>query len=163
MRKVIFFALALMTALFTAVLAADGPRDGQGAGPGDGPGIMGAEGVFRFVDELKLTDDQTKQLHDLRDSSKRDLFTARNEMMMTVWDIQDEMKKDSPDKTKLYSLSDKIADSEKKIARLRIDQMLRIKSILTKEQFEKLTHMIDAKKQQAKKRFLGGLFPGGNK
>jgi len=73
MRKVIFFALALMTALFTAVLAADGPRDGQGAGPGDGPGIMGAEGVFRFVDELKLTDEQETKVADLQKESQAEM------------------------------------------------------------------------------------------
>ena len=159
MKKTALFAVAFTLVLF-AFAFADHNGQGQGPGPGDGPGIMSADGVFRFVDALKLSDDQVKKLHELRDSSKRDLFTARNEMMMVVWDIQDEMKKDSPDRAKLYQLSDKIAESEKKIARLRIDQMLKVKEILTKEQFEKLTQLIDAKKKQTQKKFLGGIFNG---
>jgi len=82
------------------------------------------------------------------------MFTAHNEMMMIIWDIQDEMKKEAPDKSKLYSLADKIADSQKKIARLRIDQMLQVKSVLTPDQFAKLTALIDARKERMKKRII---------
>jgi Spy/CpxP family protein refolding chaperone len=75
-------------------------------------------------------------------------------MMLTVWDIQDEIKKDNPDKAKLYAFSDKIAEEQKKIARLRIDQMLSVKAVLTPEQFSKLISLIDAKRNKMKSRIL---------
>ena len=75
-------------------------------------------------------------------------------MMIIIWDIQDEMKKDSPDKAKLYSMADKIADAQKKIAKLRIDQMLQVKAVLTPDQFAKLTSLIDEKKEKMKKSII---------
>jgi|GEM_PF-1173453 Spy/CpxP family protein refolding chaperone len=157
MKKV--FLVPLIIILFSAVpfFASAIPPDGQNVtqeGPGDSVGILGPEGIFRFVVELKLTDEQLNKLHSIKDSGKREVFKSHNEMMLTVWDIQDEIKKDNPDKAKLYAFSDKIAEEQKKIARLRIDQMLSVKAVLTPEQFSKLISLIDAKRNKMKSRIL---------
>jgi len=154
MRKVFFIPVIVLLLSALPLFAAPDTQDTTHEGPGDISGIFGPDGVFKLVDELKLSDDQVKKLHSIKDSSKRDMFTAHNEMMMIICDIQDEMKKEAPDKSKLYSLADKIADSQKKIARLRIDQMLQVKSVLTPDQFAKLTALIDARKERMKKRII---------
>jgi Spy/CpxP family protein refolding chaperone len=156
MKKVLWIPAIVVLLLFAFPLMA-AAQETQGEaheGPGDSVGILGPEGVFKLVDELKLSDDQANKLHAIKDSSKRDIFAAHNEMMTTVWDIQDEMKKESPDKAKLYAMADKIADTQKKIARLRIDQMLQVKAVLTAEQFTKLTSLIEARKDKMKKKLI---------
>jgi Spy/CpxP family protein refolding chaperone len=162
MKKVLWIpVIVLLLSAFPLLAAAPETQGETHEGPGDSVGILGPEGVFKLVDELKLSDDQVNKLHAIKDSSKRDIFAAHNEMMMTVWDIQDEMKKESPDKAKLYAMADKIADAQKKIARLRIDQMLQVKAILTPDQFAKLTSLIEARKDKMKKKLIDKVI--GNK
>jgi len=158
MKKVMSLVLMLLLVVIPFAAAESHTNGDSHPAPGDGPGIMGPDGVFKLTEKLKLNDDQIKQLNELKDASKRDLFKARNDIMTTVWDIQDEMKKDAPDRARLYKLSDKIADNEKQLSRIRIDQTLKIKEILTKEQYTKLTVLLEAQKKQSKNKFLGKIF-----
>lgn len=157
MRKVLWVPVIILLLSVSPFLAAAMSPDGQNVsqeGPGDSVGVLGPEGIFRFVVELKLTDDQLNKLHAIKDSGKREVFKSHNEMMLTVWDIQDEIKKDNPDRAKLYAFTDKIAEEQKKIAKLRIDQMLAVKAVLTPDQFSKLISLMDAKKNRMKSKIL---------
>jgi len=63
------------------------------------------------------------------------------------------MRKDSPDKLKIEASADKISAAGAKMLKMHLNDMLQIKKILTKKQFEKLTIMMeeDKKSREAKK------------
>ena len=86
MRKSIIFVLALIFTAIPFIFAAEGP--GPDGDDGIGPGMI-IGGVLKIVDELKLSPAQEEQLQSLKDSSKREIFSMRNELKTTVWDIQD--------------------------------------------------------------------------
>lgn len=151
MKKNLMFVLAIVFASFPFLYAADEPM--HGSDDGIGP-VMAISNIFRVMDELKLTAAQEEKLQAMKDSSKRELFSMRNELMTTVWDIQDEFKKESVDKAKINSLTEKMADIEKKLIKTRTDHMFKVKEILTTEQFKKLINLLEKHKGRMQKKLM---------
>jgi Spy/CpxP family protein refolding chaperone len=151
MKKRFVIAVALMLAAFPLLRAADNP--GHDSDEGTGPG-MAIGDVFRFTEELKLAPDQEEKIQAMRESSKRELFALRNDLLTTVWDIHDEFSKDTPDKAKINSLTDKMADIEKKLIKTRTGQMFKVKEILTAEQFKKFISLLEKHKDRIQKKML---------
>jgi Spy/CpxP family protein refolding chaperone len=155
MKKLILFTTVMFLVLIPIAYSENGPEPGKG-GPGDeiGPESTMERGFDRVIDDLKLTDAQEQKIHEIRESSKRDIFTLRNEIHMAVWDIQDELKKEVSDKGKINSAIDRLSDAEKKLIKLRTEQMLKIKEVLTPEQFKLLTREIEKHKNKISKKIL---------
>ena len=150
MKKSIVLAIAIMFTAFPFIYAENNhaPDTDDGIGPG-----MAIGDIFKVMDELKLTPDQEEKLQAMRESSKRELFSMRNELKTTVWDIQDEFKKETVDKSKINSLTDKMADIEKKLIKTRTEHMFKVKEILTAEQFKKLIGILEKHKGKMQKNF----------
>ena len=157
-----FLLAAVMVMAFTPFAFGDpgdhgpgGPPDGQDMG---GPEMMMERGFNNALEELKLTEEQQQKLHDIRDSSKRDIFNLRHEIQLSIMDIQDEYKKEKSDASRINASIDKLAADQKKLMRIRSDQMLKMKDVLTPDQFKKLMKKIDKARNNAKKGFLDKLF-----
>jgi Spy/CpxP family protein refolding chaperone len=72
-------------------------------------------------------------------------------------DIQDELKKETSDENTLKTQAAKIADNQEALMMIRINNMLEIKKILSPEQFQKLTVLLENKKSTMKKKFFEKL------
>lgn len=151
MRKSMIFVIALMFTAIPFIFAAEGP--GPDGDDGIGPGMV-IGGVFRVIDELKLSPDQEAQLQSIKDSSKRELFSMRNELKTTVWDIQDEFKNNPPNRDKINALTDKMANIEKKLIKTRTEHMFKVKEILTEEQFNKMVTLLEKHKDKIQRKIL---------
>lgn len=164
MKKFLFLAV-LMLAVVSFALAMPGqggpggntcsakgePKEGMHMGGGMGFGGPGM--VMKFIDELNLNTEQTKKIQDLKSASKKQAVVLKSGIELASVDIQDEMRKDSPDKLKIEASADKISAAGAKMLKMHLNDMLQIKKILTKKQFEKLTIMMeeDKKSREAKK------------
>jgi len=153
MKKFVYLAALLLLAFVPYVTAGDEPGQ-HGADQELGPESTMEKSFDRVIDELKLTGAQEQKLHEIRESSKRDIFSLRNEMHIAVWDIQDELKKESSDNGKINSAIDRLTDAQKKLIKLRTDQMLKTKQILTPEQFKKLILEMEKHKVKSIKKVL---------
>jgi Spy/CpxP family protein refolding chaperone len=115
---------------------------------------IGTEGVLNLAKELNLTDEQIAKIKEIKNKSKKDIFDLRNEIITIIQNIQDELKKQNADKNKINGLVDKISDNQKKLMKLRLEQFFEVKKILTDEQFEKLTKLLEERKKEFKKRLF---------
>jgi Spy/CpxP family protein refolding chaperone len=163
MKKALFFAAVLAIAFIPFALAEHGEGPGPG-GPGghDGqemgaPDMMMEKGFNRALEDLKLTDEQEQKLREIKDSSKRDIFNLKHEIQLAIMDIQDEYKKETSDATRINACIDKLSDAQKKLMKIRSGQMLRMKAVLTPEQFKKLLQKMDKAKDKVKKGFFEKL------
>ncbi len=153
MKKALVFAIVLMLTASAFVLAE--PQPGPAGPDGDeGFGPAMGEGIFKVIDELKLTTEEEQKLTQMRDASKREIFALRNEIKTSLWDIQDEIKKDTSDRSKINSLTDKISDDQKKLMKLRTEEMFKVKEILTPEQFKKLLTELEKHKRKLGKKIM---------
>ncbi|MEI7541653.1 MAG: Spy/CpxP family protein refolding chaperone [bacterium] len=151
MRKSIIFVLALIFTAIPFIFAAEGP--GPDGDDGIGPGMI-IGGVLKIVDELKLSPAQEEQLQSLKDSSKREIFSMRNELKTTVWDIQDEFKNNPTNRDKINALTDKMANIERKLIKTRTEHMFKVKEILTDEQFNKMVSLLEKHKDKIQRKIL---------
>jgi len=155
MKKFILLAIAL---LFNFSFLFAQPMQGQpeqnpmmgGGPPGheaepnpDNPHFLGAEKILDAIDELNLSDEQIEKIRNLRKQNRNQMEQLRHEIKMALWDIQDEYAKSNPDKSKIDSAIEKISSNQKTLLKLRVEQMLEIKKILTDEQFKKLLNLME--------------------
>lgn len=136
MRKFVYFTAFLFLAFVPFVTAES--ANSSSTEQDIGPESTMERSFDNVIDGLTLTGDQEQKIHEIRESSKRDIFSLRNEMRLAVWDIQDELKKENSDNAKINSAIDRLTDAQKKLIKLRTDQMLKTKQVLTPEQFKKL-------------------------
>jgi Spy/CpxP family protein refolding chaperone len=88
--------------------------------------------------DLNLTQqqkDQLKAAHQEMQTQRQELFQKMKGLRKT---IKDEIMKDNPDQNMLNNLAEQSGALEKEAALLRFQHFLKMKSILTKEQFEKI-------------------------
>jgi Spy/CpxP family protein refolding chaperone len=96
--------------------------------------------------ELNLTDEQKAKLKELR-SGQAPAHKKEGETMRDVRQkIKAELLKEKPDRVALNKLTDEIANSHRQMARDRTEHLLKVKQILTKEQFEKMLSAEDGPK-----------------
>jgi len=146
-----FFSVLLFAAVAAAAPADQSQKQDMGHGTHMGSfGIGNPDRVLSLVDELKLTNDQIKQLHDLKSSFEKDAVKIKAEIDLVAIDIKDEMRKDDPDKSKVDALAEKLSAAGSKMLKLRLSNMLETKKILTKEQFEKLLTIMETDDKQRK-------------
>ncbi len=124
---------------------------------GKGNSGFGGDGMARieeFVEELDLTDEQIDQIIEIKADARDAMQKNRSEMRGLREEMRLELQKDEPSKENLYSLIDKIADLEKAGKKLRIDNMLAIRKVLTEEQVDEFKSMRweDRKERRAERR-----------
>jgi Spy/CpxP family protein refolding chaperone len=88
--------------------------------------------------ELNLTADQKVKLKTMREDAQQ----SRTAIFDKMKDLRDKSKqellKEKPSKDVLYGYAKQLAEEQKILAEHMADHMLKLKSILTKEQFEKV-------------------------
>jgi Spy/CpxP family protein refolding chaperone len=150
--KKFYFAVVLIFVVFSIAFAAPPPESAKSGDIGQGMhmggfGIGNPEMVLGLVDELKLTSEEMKELQDLESASAKDAVKIKGDIELVSIDIKDEMRKDNPDESKIDALADKLSATGSKMLKLRLDNMLKTKKILTKEQFEKLIAIIESREK----------------
>ncbi|MBN2753797.1 MAG: periplasmic heavy metal sensor [Candidatus Goldbacteria bacterium] len=151
-----FSLLMVLIAVLTAVpLFASGNTPHRDK-PGNGPGVVGADGIFDLYEELDLTQDQLLKIKQLRSESREKTLNLRHEIHMTFMEQKEEIEKDAPDTKKLDATCDKISESQKALMKLRLNDMLEVKKILTPEQNKKLILLMETKKDAFKKKGFFG-------
>jgi Spy/CpxP family protein refolding chaperone len=155
MKKIIFASI-LMSFMFLAgqSLIAAAPDTTTASNE---PNLVSSDKVMGLAKEINLTDEQAGRIQALTDSSKRDILNLRHEIAIAVMDIQDELKKETSDENTLKTQAAKIADNQEALMMIRINNMLEIKKILSPEQFQKLTVLLENKKSTMKKKFFEKL------
>ncbi|HDQ26504.1 MAG TPA: periplasmic heavy metal sensor [bacterium] len=150
MKKTVFTLAILM--LLAPFAGAQG--DKRSITSDRGPESFGAGRAFFFAEKLDLNDEQKDKIKVIRDSSRDDIVKIREEIRTLMKEVKEEMSKKDSDKKKIYASIDKVADKQKKLSRIRTDQILEIKSVLNDEQFKKLTEMMEKKRKSHSKKFF---------
>jgi len=114
------------------------------------------QGFKQALKELNLSPEQEQKLRGIQSAGKRDIMNLRHEIQLAVFDIQEEYKKPKSDEAKISSYLDKLAEAQKKLMKIRSGQMLKMKAVLTSEQFSKLAEKLDRDKKKHKKGLFGG-------
>jgi Spy/CpxP family protein refolding chaperone len=87
--------------------------------------------------QLNLTEDQKAKLKALRGGAK-DFRKANFDKMKSVLDkSKEELLKEAPSRDVLYGYAKEMGDLQKALSEHMADQMLKMKTVLTKEQFQK--------------------------
>jgi Spy/CpxP family protein refolding chaperone len=160
MKKTLLLAASMVIASIPFIFAesGEGPIPGMHEGQEIGsPEIMMEKGLTKALGDLKLTEQQEQKLREIRDSSKRDMMVLRHEIQLAILDIQEEYKNEKTDPVKINSCIDKLSEAQKKMMKLRSAQMLKMKLVLTPEQFKQLLKKIDNSKNKMKKGFFDKL------
>ena len=137
MKKAITLLVALMLSLGTAVAL---------AGPGHAPPAL----KRKFMKKLGLNNKQIRKIDDLTYRADREKLDIRHEMEKNRLDLEQLMSADKPNEAAIFSKLEKISALELKLKKNRIGLMLKVKAILTPEQWDKLQDFQAAR--QAKRR-----------
>lgn len=126
-----FFAIAATMMLYTIPLFAQ---------PADGAGHCGehSKGPHHEMKGLNLTEEQKTKLQELRIEHKPAMVKIKETMKLIKQKSKIELLEDKPDKTILKKYSQQIADQHRIMAESMTEHLLKVKKILTKEQFEKM-------------------------
>jgi len=103
----------------------------------------GGEHKFRMFADLDLNDKQTeglKKLHDEEMNNREKHFSAVKEVRAQ---IKEELLKKEPSSPVLYGYADKLGTLHAQMAKDHGDHLLKVKKILTPEQFSKLVDTQD--------------------
>lgn len=133
-------------------------EDGPGGG---GPPRM--ENRFKKVaKELGLSEKQIKELKDHKKDSMRQARRLKLELAEKRDDLRDLLEEEKLDEAKVRKLHSQMKEVQNKLADLRLDGILKVRQILTAEQFEKFEGMMRARMGpgQGRGRF-GGFGRGG--
>lgn len=148
MKENYFKFFAVFFTCFSALLYAGNPSGKHGPIIGPGPG----EEFFEIqLSKLNLSKEQKKKTDALRESGKREMHEIMSTLKTLIWDLQDEIKKENSDTSKINSITDKICETEKRLMRKRTSDIIQLKSILTKEQFSQLMENLEKKDFRKKK------------
>ncbi|MEA3286857.1 MAG: periplasmic heavy metal sensor, partial [Candidatus Marinimicrobia bacterium] len=122
LQRTILLTLTLALALPSFAQPPRGIR-----GNGDGQQFMRTE--------LNLTAEQEQQMQELRFKKEAQAIDLRAELQLERLKLRKLRQTDDPNKKKLYAQVDKIGAIEVKLDKARIDHMLKVKKVLTADQF----------------------------
>lgn len=75
---------------------------------------MGGD-IMGLIDDLKLTPEQVKKVQEMRDADKRQVLKLKTDSRLAMMDLQDEYKKEKPDRKKIDEAVNKMADIHKEL------------------------------------------------
>ncbi|MEW6620263.1 MAG: periplasmic heavy metal sensor [bacterium] len=90
---------------------------------------------------LDLNQEQRSKIRELTVANKKEIIPLKSSVEVTKIEIHELLMATESDEKKLQDNLDKLADLRSKIEKSRIQLILEIKKILTKEQLEKLSMM----------------------
>lgn len=135
-RKVVTVVLmAVFVALCGIALVAQAPQ-------------MGRKGGRRMAmrdlpDDLDLTLEQQNKVIDLRFSHEQETLSLRRDLMKKRAEFKAELDKENPSQAMLDKISDEMTALQGKMKKSKIHFFLSLKSILTKEQWQKAKEALD--------------------
>jgi Spy/CpxP family protein refolding chaperone len=125
------FAAFLLALLLGATASFAGPRDSSSSAVKD-------SSHQKMFEQLNLTADQKAKMKALR-QEMQDLRKANMEKMKAIREkSKEELLKATPNKTVLYGYAKEMGDLHKAMSEHMADHLLKVKAVLTKEQFEKM-------------------------
>ncbi len=92
-------------------------------------------GIYRNLD---LSKEQKQQFRKAIEGNKDNMHEMRNEMQDLRHNLEKHLSQSKIDQDKAYKLIDQIADNQKEMLKQRIKMITKIRSLLTKEQKQKL-------------------------
>ena len=88
----------------------------------------------QFFEELSLTDEQQKQVDDLRSAHQKSMIDHRAAIQKAQVEIRDLWNADSPNRSAIEKKMNEVADLRVKSATAMLDQWFAVNKILTPEQ-----------------------------
>lgn len=131
-------------------------------------GVALAQGVPPFMvkkvgHELGLSDDQIKKIEDLIYQADKEKIDIQNELQKGRLEMQHLMSSDKPSEAAVFAQIEKVGAIQVKMKKNRVGLMLKVRAMLTPEQWEKLEGFIGerAKEFRENRMFkrMGGEFP----
>ncbi|MCX8009968.1 MAG: periplasmic heavy metal sensor [Ignavibacteria bacterium] len=99
----------------------------------------------RLVEKLNLTDKQKEDLAKLRAEHQKQMVDMKSEIQKLQIDLKTAWREKDLDRKKMEAITDKIAESRKKMAKLRLNHWFDVYSKLNEEQqltFRKMSGMM---------------------
>ena len=106
-------------------------------GAGQGPGPMGpgrGMPLMRIMEELKLTDDQKKEVEKLHFDMQKQMIAQRSKIANARLEYQQLIKADNPDKAALEKKINEIAQLAGQTGTMMLNQWFAVNKLLTAEQ-----------------------------
>jgi Spy/CpxP family protein refolding chaperone len=125
MKKAITLLVTLMLSLGAVAALAD---------PGHPPPAL----KRKFMKKLGLDSQQIKKIDDLTYRADREKLDIHHEIEKNRLDLEQLMSAEKPNEAAIFSTLEKISALELKMKKNRIGLMLKVRAILTPEQWEKL-------------------------
>lgn len=130
MKRITIITLALV--LFTGITLSAQPAWGNNRNY-DGKPRFGQQ---RMMEKLNLTDEQKDQFADIRLQNEKKDIELQSQIKLTRLEKREEMLKDSPDKSTILSLTEKITNLQGERKTNKIEMMFAMRELLTPEQIE---------------------------
>jgi len=143
--KILSIVLTGLLLISTSAYARD--RGPEGADRFHKGPEKGARMMEEIMDELDLTDVQKTQLEELKKPSVEEFKKRREEVKAINQELKKELDKAETDKAKIDSLVDKLVAFEREKIEKRVEHILKVKEILTPEQFELLKQKMEIKQE----------------
>jgi len=125
----------------------------------------GYEGVEQseIAGELDLTAEQKSQLKEQRYQDELQKMRVRSDLKIKELELRHEIEKDEADTTKIKAVVEDIKRLQGQLLDNRVDSVLKVKGILTPEQFEKMQSVAQKHKRSRMRRYKQGQFSGKGK
>jgi len=106
----------------------------------------------KVMKELGLNDTQIKKIEDLSYKADRKKIDFHHEIQKAHLDLQQLMSADKPNEAAVFSQLEKISALELKLKKNRVGLMLKIRGLMTAEQWEKLELFQEQRKVKRRER-----------
>lgn len=162
-----FSVLLLGSASFTGLALAENESESTHKMPHHS-GMMGGSGMkghgkmpphmslspLAMKDELGLKDDQVKAIEPLETDYRKHAIKSRADVRVAMVDLGSLLDQKSPDRSAISSKVDEISSIRKRMMMYRVDTLLKLKEILTPEQYAQFRSKI---KTQMERGMGGGM------
>lgn len=142
LKKCVVFAAVILISF--AMVSGQVYAGGKGCGKKQGLDdkfYKKAHMILMNQEELGLTDDQAKQIKDLKINTKKSVIKTNAEIELITLDAKVLLYEDKIDTKKLDALIDKKYDIKKEKAKTLVQSMATLKGFLTPEQMSKLKEL----------------------
>jgi len=124
--------------------------EGYGQGETCSPDFKGKK-MHKVMEELGLTQEQKDQLKEMKIGNREAAKQLREKIKTKRGEMKAELTKPQSDRNKLDSIIEEIGELKKETMRSRIDSVLRMKMVLTPEQYKLLNEKTQKKHKEWKK------------
>ena len=149
MKKAVFKAAVCAAVCCWMILFAAQAGRAQPFGPEDDRMEKGREksldAIFR---KLNLTPEQKRKIEELRKQKRAGKTEERKKMHAYMEQIRQELDKFDSDREKIFAVSTEMDAMMRKMFRQRLENILALKSVLTREQFEIFKSEMDKERRR---------------